>query len=263
MYSHRLALDILPLQFLRRGKSLNTEAIPMMAQVCGWDTSTHPWPRALWHKLIPRQKQKKLCSTTIGCHSLSKAIWPRRARAVSPGEPHEVQQIQVRDLAPGSWQPPWPIQAVGQKDGEKPCWKGLGGSDGWQALYEPAMCSCCPESQPYPGLHQKMCGQQGQGGDPAPLRCAGESSSEVLHPRVESSVPERHGPVGGGHKNDTRDGTPLLQEQDERAGAVQPGEEKALGRSESGLSVSKGGYKNEGNMLFRTVCCERKRGNGF
>jgi len=51
-------------------------------------------------------------------------------------------------------------------------------------------------------------------GDSAPLLCAGETSSEVLHPEVESSVQERHGPAGAcpeeGHKNDARDGTPLL-----------------------------------------------------
>ncbi len=31
------------------------------------------------------------------------------------------------------------------------------------------MCPCSPESQSYPGLHQKECGQQVEGGDPAPL----------------------------------------------------------------------------------------------
>ena len=55
----------------------------------------------------------------------------------------------------------------------------------------------CPESQPYPGLHQKKCGQQGRGGDPAPLLCVGDASPAVLHPDVESSVRERQRPVGG------------------------------------------------------------------
>ena len=53
-----------------------------------------------------------------------------------------------------------------------------------------------------------------KGGDPAPLLCAGEASSGVLCPDVESSVQERHGLVGAhpeeGHRNDARDGTPLL-----------------------------------------------------
>ena len=62
---------------------------------------------------------------------------------------------------------------------------------------------------------------------------------------MESSIQERHGPVGlhpeEGHRNAPMDGTPLLQGQAERAGSVQHGEEKALERPESCLSVSKGG----------------------
>ena len=42
-----------------------------------------------------------------------------------------------------------------------------------------------------------------------------------------------------GHKNALRDGTPLYEDR-LRAGAVQHEEEKAAGRAESGLSVSKG-----------------------
>ena len=45
----------------------------------------------------------------------------------------------------------------------------------------------------------------------------------------------------GGHKNDPRDGTPILQGQTERAGDVQPQEEKAPGRPDNSLSVSKAG----------------------
>ena len=70
-----------------------------------------------------------------------------------------------------------------------------------------------PESQPYPGLHQKKSGQQGKEGDPDRLLYAGETSAGVLCPHVESSVQERHGPVGtcseDSHKNDPSDGTPL------------------------------------------------------
>ena len=96
------------------------------------------------------------------------------------------------------------------------------------------MCPHSPEGQPYPGLHQKKCGQQVEGGDPAPLLCTGETSPGVLHPDVESSVQERHRTPGAypvdSHKNDPRGGTPLLQGQAERAGAIQSGEEKAPGR---------------------------------
>ena len=67
---------------------------------------------------------------------------------------------------------------------------------------------------------QKKRGQQGEGGDPAPPLCAGEASPEILYPDVESSVQERHRPVGvwpeEGHRNAPRDGTLLLQGQAER-----------------------------------------------
>jgi len=45
--------------------------------------------------------------------------------------------------------------------------------------------------------------------------------------------------------------------------AVHPGEEKALRRPGSGLSVSKGGNKKEGGSLFSSVCCDETKGNGF
>ena len=81
-----------------------------------------------------------------------------------------------------------------------------------------------------------------QGGDPDPRLCAGVTSAGVLHPDVESSMKERHRPVGihpeEGHKNDPRNETPFLHGEAERAGAVQPGEEKALGSPESSLSLS-------------------------
>ena len=77
------------------------------------------------------------------------------------------------------------------------------------------MCPHSPESQPDLGLHQKKYGQQGEGGDPVPLLCAGETSPAVLHPDVEFSVRERHGSVGARpeecHKNDPRDVMPPLQ----------------------------------------------------
>ena len=55
------------------------------------------------------------------------------------------------------------------------------------------VCSPSQKSQLYPGLHQRKRGQQYEGGDPAPLLCAGEASPGVLCPGVESSVQERCG----------------------------------------------------------------------
>ena len=51
------------------------------------------------------------------------------------------------------------------------------------------MCLHSPESQPCPGLHQKK-HDQVEGGDPAPLLCAGETSTGLLCPDVKSSVQE-------------------------------------------------------------------------
>ena len=74
--------------------------------------------------------------------------------------------------------------------------------------------------------------QQDEGGDPAPLLCTGETSPGVPRPQVESSVQERHVSVGAhreeGYKYDPWDGTPLLWGQAEKAGALQPEEEKAV-----------------------------------
>ena len=47
----------------------------------------------------------------------------------------------------------------------------------------------------YPGLCLKQHGQQTWRGS-APLPCAGETLPGALRPDVESSVQERHGPVG-------------------------------------------------------------------
>jgi len=46
-----------------------------------------------------------------------------------------------------------------------PAEKRPGGNGRWQAGDELAMCPHRPESQPYPGLHQKKHGQQVEGGD--------------------------------------------------------------------------------------------------
>ncbi|KAK4818961.1 LOW QUALITY PROTEIN: hypothetical protein QYF61_022628 [Mycteria americana] len=122
------------------------------------------------------------------------------------------------------------------------------------------MCAHSPESQPYPGLHQKKRGQQVEGGDSAPLLCSGETPPGVLRPALEPSAQERYGRVGAGleegHKNDQRDGTPLLQRKAERVGVVQPGQGVVF-------QYLKGAYKKDGNRLFSRACCNRTRGNSF
>ena len=95
------------------------------------------------------------------------------------------------------------------------------------------MCTCSPESQLYPGLHQEKRGQQGDGGDSAPVLRSRETPPGVLRPALEPPTEAGHGCVGAGpeegHEGDPRAGVPLLRGQAKRAGAVQPGEEKAPG----------------------------------
>jgi len=51
-----------------------------------------------------------------------------------------------------------------------------------EAQHTPAVCSHSPESQLYPGLHQKKRGQQ--------VLCSGKTSPGVLHPALEPSAQE-------------------------------------------------------------------------
>jgi len=66
------------------------------------------------------------------------------------------------------------------------------------------MRACSPEGQPYPGLHQKQHGQQGEGGDSGPLLHSGETPPGVLCPALEPSAQDRHGPVGVGPEEATK-----------------------------------------------------------
>lgn len=63
------------------------------------------------------------------------------------------------------------------------------------------------------------------------------------------------------------DSTPGMEhwpyEERRRAGTLQHREEKAPGRLESSLLVSKGGFKKEGDGLFNRVYCDRTKGSGF
>jgi len=66
------------------------------------------------------------------------------------------------------------------------------------------MCAHSAEGQLYPGLHPQQRGQQGEGGDSAPLLRSGETPPGVLHPALEPSAQERHGALGAGAEEATK-----------------------------------------------------------
>jgi len=132
-----------------------------------------------------------------------------------------------------------------------------GNTGEWQAEHKPAMCPCSTQSQPYPELHPKNCGQQGEGGDPVPLLCAGETSPRVLHPDGQSSVQDRCGPVGAhpgeGHKNDPRDGIPLREL---RLFILK--KKRLQGDPRAAFQYLKGAVRKKGTDSSR-VCCDTIR----
>ena len=66
-----------------------------------------------------------------------------------------------------------------------------------------------------------------------------------------------------GYDDDQRAGAPPLQRQAERAGAFQPGEEKAPGDCRETFQYLKGAYRKAREGLFIRACSNRLRGNGF
>jgi len=66
-----------------------------------------------------------------------------------------------------------------------------------------------------------------------------------------------------GHKDDPRDGAPLLCGKAERVGVVQPGEKKAVGTPYSSLSVPEQGLNKRWGKYLQQGCCDRTRSNGF
>ena len=97
--------------------------------------------------------------------------------------------------------------------------------------------------------------------------CSVRPHPGVLHPDMEFSVQVRCGPVAEhpeeDHINDPRDGAPPLQGWTERAGAVQPGEERVPGGPIMAFHYLNDSCKKEGDRLFSRVRYDRRRGNGF
>ena len=101
--------------------------------------------------------------------------------------------------------------------------------------------------------------------------CSRGTTPGVLCPVLEPPAQDGHGVVGAGpeegHEDGQRARASILQGQAERAGALQPCEEKALRRPYSGLQESghylKGAYRKAGKGLFIRAGSDRMKGNGL
>ena len=111
--------------------------------------------------------------------------------------------------------------------------------------HEPAMCTCSPEGQLYPGLHQEKCDQQVECSDSGYRLCSCETPPGVLCPVLEPPIQEEHEVVGA----DPEEATKMIRGLENlpngyrlrELGAVQPREEKTLEGLYSGLPVPKRG----------------------
>ena len=143
------------------------------------------------------------------------------------------------------------IQAGRRMDCEQPWGEGLGGASWWEAQHDPAMCACSPavswaaSKAVWPaGRGRGFCPSAPLWWDPtgSPASSSGALNTGETWTCWSGSR--------GGHKNDQGAGTPLLWGQAERVGAVQPGEEKALGRLCDSLPVPEAACKKAGEGFF-------------
>ncbi|KAK4821387.1 hypothetical protein QYF61_019288 [Mycteria americana] len=128
------------------------------------------------------------------------------------------------------------------------------------------MCNHSPESQPYPVLHQKKHGQQVKGGE-ALLLHSGETPPAVVCPALESSVQERHGPFRVVQRTATKMFRSMehlsYEERLKDLGLFSPEKRRLQGDLFVASQYLKWAYKKDGDKLFISTCCDRKREGRF
>ena len=88
-----------------------------------------------------------------------------------------------------------------------------------------------------------------------------------MHPAVESSVQERHGPVGAGPEKGTKmiRGMEHLSYEDwlRELGLFSLEKRRLRGHPVAAFQYLKGAYKKDGDRLFSRAFSDRTSGNGF
>jgi len=150
---------------------------------------------------------------------------------------------------------------------EQPCGEGFGGTGGWKAERDPAVCARSPESQPYPGPHPQQRGQQSREGIlplcSALVRPPGESCVQLWSPqrRTELELLEQ----GQRRLQQWSEGwsTSPVRTGWNNWGCSAGRREGCKETVEQYCQYLKGAYKKDVDRLFSRACCDRTRGNGF
>lgn len=126
-------------------------------------------------------------------------------------------------------------------------------------------CTCCPESQSCPRLHQWKHRQQAEGGDVPPLLHSHETPPGALHAAQELPTQGNHGQGGvssEGHKNDQRTGAPLLWGKAELR-FFRLEKKRFWAELIVTFQYLDGTYGKDGDKIFSRICCNKTRGNGL
>jgi len=134
------------------------------------------------------------------------------------------------------------------------------------AGHEPAVCPHSPESQLDPGLHQKQRGQQGEGGNPAPLLC---NVRPLLEHCVQMWRPRYRRDVDLLECIQKR-ATKMIHRMDlsykdrlRELGLFSLEKRRLWGDLRAAFQYLTGNDRKEGDRLFSWICSDGTNGNGF
>jgi len=113
----------------------------------------------------------------------------------------------------------------------------------------------------------KRCGQQGEGGDSAPLLCTRDTPPGVLRPALEPPAQEGRGAVGVGPEEVTKTirgmGDRCCEDRLRELGLFSLQKTRLWGDLRAACQYLKGAYRKDGEKIFSRACCDRTRSNAL